>query len=88
MQSKTIPTSIDKTEKHDALCKRLAAFLLKTRKRNLSLNLMGDDEHSAGLVGSDFKSFEEELTCGLQLTSYDRLRIEKRAQRLLGRSSQ
>lgn len=65
------------------LCDRLSAFLLQTRKRKLARALVGDDELSNDMVGEDFKSFEQDLTSGLQLTPYDQLRIQSRVRNIL-----
>jgi len=65
------------------LCDRLSTFLLQTRKRNLARALLGDDEFSNDMVGENFKSFEQDITRGLQLTPYDQLRIQSRVRNIL-----
>lgn len=74
-------TNIDPTDfEADAaiIAQRFAATLAKIRKRKLASELIGDDERSNEFKVADFDRFADELSAGVDITRYDRKRIERR----------
>lgn len=61
------------------IAQRLAATLSRIRKRKLALELIGSDERSNEFKVADFDRFADELSAGVDITRYDRKRIERRA---------
>ena len=81
-------TNIDPTDfEADAaiIAQRFTATLTKIRKRKLASELIGSDERSKEFKVSDFDRFADELSVGVDITRYDRKRIERRAFRLARR---
>ncbi|MGR3506309.1 MAG: hypothetical protein ACU0B7_10610 [Paracoccaceae bacterium] len=75
-------TDIDPTDfEADAaiIAQRLAATLSRIRKRKLASELIGSDERSNEFKVADFDRFADELSAGVDITRYDRKRIERRA---------
>ncbi|WP_120502374.1 hypothetical protein [Roseovarius sp. EL26] len=83
MTKATNLTNVGENIQFVKLTERFSNFLLKTRKRNLALVLRGDDDFSSNIVGGDFARFEQDLTNGLELTSYDQSRIQARVRSIL-----